>query len=232
MATAARPVASPEARPSRLAAFWRNTIGKKFLMSLTGIVLGAYVLVHLLGNLQVYAGPDQINAYGRFLRVAPVLLWTARIILLAALVIHATAGVQLFLLRRRARPTEYATWEPVTSTAASRTMIWSGILILLFVVYHVLDLTVGVANPNFVEGNIYHNVVVSLGRIAGAAAYIIAMIALAFHLWHGFWSMFQSLGVSNARLTPPIQRAAATVAVILALGFISIPVAVLVGLVR
>jgi succinate dehydrogenase / fumarate reductase cytochrome b subunit len=232
MATAARPIVSPEVRPSRLAAFWRNTIGKKFVMAVTGIVLAAYVLVHMLGNLQVYDGPDRINAYGRFLRVAPPLLWTARIILLAALVIHATAGVQLDLLRRRARPIEYAAYMPVASSAASRSMIWSGLLILLFVVYHLLDLTVGVANPDFIEGDIYHNVVVSLGRFAGAAAYVIAMVALAFHLWHGLWSMFQSLGVSNARLTPPIQRAAATLAVIIALGFISIPVAVLVGLVR
>lgn len=225
--------ARPAPRPSRLGALWHDAIGKKWLMAVTGIVLFAYVLVHMLANLQVYSGSaETLNAYGRFLRIAPALLWAARIVLLAALAIHVVAGVQLYLAKKRARPQAYAEWTPTVSNPASRTMIWSGLLIFGFVIYHLLDLTIGSANPDFRHGDIYHNIVVSLARVGASLAYLVAMLALGFHLWHGLWSMFQSLGVSNHRWVPTLKRFAALAATLLALGFASIPIAVLTGVLR
>jgi succinate dehydrogenase cytochrome b subunit len=217
---------------SRLGALWSSAIGKKALMAATGVILFLYVFFHLLGNLQVFAGPELINRYASLLRVAPLLLWTVRAILLVALVVHAVAGAQLYLTAREARPVRYQDFRPMNSSTASRTMIWSGLLILAFVIYHLLDLTVGVVNPSFREGDVYHNVLATFGRGAGVLAYVIAMIALGFHLWHGLWSLFQSLGFANRRITPGIKRFAAAVAVILTLGFSSIPMAVLVGIIR
>jgi succinate dehydrogenase / fumarate reductase, cytochrome b subunit len=223
----------PAPRPSRLGALWSDAIGKKWLMAVTGIVLFAYVLVHMLANLQIFAGTaDTLNAYGRFLRIAPALLWAARIVLLAALAVHVVAGVQLYFAKQRARPQDYAQWTPSVSSPASRTMIWSGFLIFGFVVYHLLDLTIGSANPDFRHGDIYHNIVVSLARVGASLAYLVAMLALGFHLWHGLWSMFQSLGASNRRWVRPMKRFAALAATLVALGFASIPIAVLTGVIR
>jgi succinate dehydrogenase / fumarate reductase cytochrome b subunit len=227
----AKPIERPVPRPSRLAAVWASPIGRKALMAVTGVVLFAYVLVHMLANLQIYEGPAQINRYAELLRVSPPLLWSVRVVLLASFLVHAIAGIQLALERRRARPVAYGTWAAAGSTPASRTMIWSGLLILLFVLYHLLDLTLGPANPDFVAGDVYHNVVASLGRALASLAYLVAMLALAFHLWHGLWSMFQSLGTSSAGAAGGIRRAAALFATLVALGFASIPIAVLVGLV-
>ncbi|WP_248355290.1 succinate dehydrogenase cytochrome b subunit [Anaeromyxobacter oryzae] len=219
-------------RVSRAGALWRSVIGKKALMAVTGAILFLYVFFHLLGNLQIFTGPEQINRYAALLRVSPQLLWTARVILLVAVCVHAVAGAQLFLLAREARPVAYQDFRPIVSSTASRTMIWSGLLILAFVVYHVLDLTVGVVNPSFQEGDVYHNVLATFGRAVGVIAYVVAMVALGFHLWHGLWSMFQSLGFANRRAAPTIQRFAVTMAVILTLGFSAIPMAVLVGILR
>ena len=230
MATAVKDLSAPR-RASRLGLLWRSTVGKKALMALTGAILLLYVFFHLLGNLQVFAGPEQINAYARLLHVSPQLLWTVRVVLLAAVLVHAVAGVALWLRARSARPVGYAEYRSDASSTASRTMIWSGLLILAFVVYHLLDLTVGIANPDFREGDVFHNVVVSFGRAAGVLAYLLAMVGLGFHLWHGVYSMFQSLGLLNRRLTPGMKRFAAGVSVILAIGFASIPIAVLFGLV-
>lgn len=233
MATAAKDLANPEPRrASRLGLLWRSTVGKKAIMAATGLVLGLYVFFHLLGNLQVFAGPAQIDAYARLLHVSPPFLWTVRIVLLAAFLAHVVAGVQLWHRARIARPVAYADYRPGASSTASRTMIWSGILLLAFVIFHVLDLTVGVIHPAYEEGAVYHNLLVRFGQVSGVVAYLIAMIALGFHLWHGVYSMFQSLGLSNRRLTPQVQRFAAGLATILALGFSSIPLAVLVGVVR
>jgi succinate dehydrogenase / fumarate reductase cytochrome b subunit len=217
-------------RTSRLVLLWRSTIGKKALMALSGLVLFAYLVVHMAGNLKVFVSGDELDSWAAFLHSLPGLLWLARVILLAALLVHVWAGVQLWFRARTARPTGYADYRPGASSTASRTMIWSGLLILAFVVYHVLDLTVGVANPNYREGAVFHNVLATFGQMTGVVAYLLAMIGLGFHLWHGIYSSFQSLGVTNRRLTPAVQRGAAAVAVLLALGFSSIPLAVIVGI--
>jgi succinate dehydrogenase / fumarate reductase cytochrome b subunit len=234
MAVPAKELASAPVprRTSRLVLLWRSTIGKKALMAVTGLLLLAYVIAHMLGNLQAFSGPEQLDAYARLLHVSPEFLWTARVILLGALVVHVWAGVQLWFRARGARPTGYTEYRPGASSTASRTMIWSGLLVFAFVVYHVLDLTVGVANPDYREGEVFHNVVATFGQVTGVVAYLLAMVGLAFHLWHGVYSAFQSLGITNRRLTPAVQRAAAAVAVLVTLGFASIPLAVVVGILQ
>jgi succinate dehydrogenase / fumarate reductase cytochrome b subunit len=219
-------------RTSRLVLLWHSTIGKKALMAASGLVMFAYLVVHMLGNLKAFVGPESLNGWARFLHGLPELLWTARVVLLVALLTHGLAGVQLYLRARTARPTGYADYRPGASSTASRTMIWSGLLILCFVVYHVLDLTVGVANPDFREGEVFHNVLATFGQVAGVVAYLLAMVGVAFHLWHGIYSSFQSLGLSNRHLTPTVQRAAAGIAVLLTVGFSSIPLAVAFGLIN
>jgi succinate dehydrogenase cytochrome b subunit len=224
-------VAAASPRASRLAAFWASAIGKKALMAVTGVVLFVYVVAHLLGNLQAFQGAARLDRYAELLHLSPGLLWIARIGLLAAVGVHAVAGIQLWTTRRSARPHEYAEYRPTASTPASRTMIWSGFLILGFVVYHLLDLTIGVANPDYREGEVFHNLVASLGRWTAAAFYVIAVAGLGFHLWHGLWSMFQSLGVSSRAYAPGIRRVAAVFGTLLAVGFAAIPLAVLLGII-
>ncbi|HET8541376.1 MAG TPA: succinate dehydrogenase cytochrome b subunit [Anaeromyxobacter sp.] len=231
MTTAAKPLPALPARVSRLGLVWRSLVGKKALMAATGIALFAFVLGHMLGNLQAFEGPARLNRYAELLRVEPALLWTVRLVVLAAALIHAIAGIQLWLARRSARPVAYRSYQPQVSTPASRTMIWSGFLILGFVVYHLLDLTFGVANPSFREGDVFHNLVASLGRAAASIFYVLAVAGLGVHLWHGLWSMFQSLGVSSRAYTPGIKRFAVAFAVILAVGFAAVPLAVLLGVI-
>jgi len=230
MTAATNTIDAPAARPSRLAAAWRSSIGKKALMAATGFVLFVFVLVHMMANLQAFAGAARLDRYAEQLRVFPVLLWTARVLLLVSALVHAVAGIQLWTARRRARDTPYQEYRPLHSTLASRTMIWSGFLILGFVVYHLLDLTFGVANPDFRDGEVFHNLVVSLGRGAAAVFYVVAVAGLGFHLWHGLWSAFQSLGLSNRAFTPGIQRFAAVFATLLTIGFAAVPLAALFGL--
>jgi succinate dehydrogenase / fumarate reductase cytochrome b subunit len=231
MAAAPQTAVAPEDRAQRSGTLWRSHIGKKALMAVTGLVLFVYVVVHMLANLQAFAGAARLDHYAAQLRVFPALLWTARLVLLAAVLVHLTAGIELWAERHRARPVSYRDHAPVGSTPASRTMIWSGLLILGFVVYHLLDLTFGVANPDFREGQVFHNVIVSFGRGAAVLFYVAAVVGLGFHLWHGLFSAFQSLGATNRAFTPGIRRAAAAVATLLAVGFSAVPLAVLFGLV-
>src|SRR5437763_5000117 len=191
---------------SGLASLWRSTIGKKYIMAITGLIWFGYLIAHLWGNLKIYAGPQFLNDYGGFLRTVgePLfgcsqLLWLARIILIPAFVIHIVAAIQLKTRDSASRPRAYAMRRNLESTFASRTMIWGGIFILVFVIYHVLDFTFGTVNPNFVEGDIYHNVVASFRLWPVAVFYVLAMCALGLHLFHGIWSKFQTLGLNTAR---------------------------------
>ncbi len=229
MSTSVTPVSAP--RASRLGALWNSAVGKKALMAVTGIVLFLFVLVHMIGNLQAFQGAEKLDHYAELLRISPPFLWFTRIVLLVAALVHAVAGIQLWSERQRARPVAYQDFRPVVSSTASRTMIWSGLLILGFVVYHLLDLTIGVVHPNFQHGRVYANLVASLSRGIGFAIYLVAMIGLGFHLWHGLYSMFQSLGLSNRGTSVTIQKFAVAAAVILMLGFSAVPLAVIVGLV-
>jgi succinate dehydrogenase / fumarate reductase, cytochrome b subunit len=221
--------------PSRLSLIWASNVGKKALMALSGIILFAYVVAHLLGNLQLYMGFEKINAYAHFLHSNEGMLWTARVVLLAAVLVHAIAGIQLWFRKREARPIAYHTHQNIQASAASRTMIVTGILIALFVVYHVLDLTVGVArtpDQQFQDLNPAFNVTHGFAYAPAAIAYIIAMCALGLHLWHGVYSMFGSLGLTHPKYTEGVKKLAALAATLIALANISIPVAVLTGLVH
>jgi succinate dehydrogenase / fumarate reductase cytochrome b subunit len=230
MPAAPQTVAPDAARPSRLGTLWRSQIGRKALMAASGVVLFVYVLVHMLANLQAFEGAARLDRYAAQLRVFPALLWTARGVLLLAAIVHVVGGVELWAERRRARPVAYRELVPTASTPASRTMIWSGLLILGFLVYHLLDLTFGVANPDFRPGEVFHNVVVSFGRGAAVLFYVLAVAGLGFHLWHGIWSMFQSLGLASQAFSAGIRTAAAVLATVLVVGFCAVPLAVLFGL--
>lgn len=216
--------------PSRLSLFWMSNVGKKVLMALSGIILFLYVIAHLLGNLQIYLGSAVIDRYAHFLHSNEGMLWTARVVLLAAVLVHAIAGIQLWFRKREARPIAYRARENIQASAASRTMIVTGVLIALFIVYHVLDLTLGTfLGANYVELSPAHNVPASFSNPVSAVVYIVAMTALGFHLWHGAYSMFGSLGLTHPLYTEKVKKAAAFVATAIAIVNILFPVAVLAG---
>lgn len=222
------------AREIRPPSFWSSTTGKKAVMGVTGAILFGFVTVHMLGNLQVYEGPEKLNAYGRFLHAAPELLWAVRVFLLASVVLHIWASVELALRKSAARPVGYSHRDNIASTYASRTMYWSGPILLAFIIFHLLHFTAGVVHPgaDFVEGDVYHNVVSGFQVWYVSAWYVLSMILLGFHIRHGAWSMFQSLGINHPRHTPILKKAALIFAIVIVAGYISIPVSVLLGLVR
>jgi succinate dehydrogenase / fumarate reductase cytochrome b subunit len=217
----------------------RSAVGKKAVMAATGIVLFAFVLGHMLGNLKLYLGPEAINSYSRFLRTvgepavpAGVLLWTVRLVLIVCVLLHIWAAWKLTLMSRAARPVAYVAGTRIHTTYASRTMRWGGVIILLFVIYHLLHFTWGTVHPSFVPGDVYHNVVIGFQVWWVAIFYIAAQIALGFHLYHGLWSMFQSLGWNHPRFNLWRNRFAHAFAWIVVAGNVSFPLAVLTGLVR
>lgn len=216
----------------RAARFYDSTIGKKVVMAVSGIALFLFVIAHLLGNLQFFEGPEKMNAYGRFLRIEPALLWSARIGLLVMVVAHIWSSILLALRKWDARPVGYVKKKAIASSYASRTMYWSGPIIAVFIVYHLLDFTFGTLNPGYQEGAVYENIVRSFSNPFVAIFYIIAMAMLCFHLSHGLWSMFQSLGLLSPPRMPLLKRLAVVVAILIFLGFASIPLAVLTGLKR
>lgn len=211
--------------------FWETTLGKKAIMAVTGVALFGFVVGHLLGNLQVYLGAERLNAYGNLLHHSPGLLWGARLGLLVCVGLHIWASVQLALRKNAARPVSYARWKPTVSTYASRTMYWSGPIILAFVIYHILHFTTGAAHNNFIPGDVYHNVVAGFSVWYVSAFYIFAMALLCLHLYHGLWSMFQTLGASHPKYSERLRLAARVFALLIFLGNISIPISVLAGLV-
>lgn len=214
--------------------FLGSTVGKKVVMATTGVILVGFVVVHMLGNLQLYLGAQAMNAYAAFLR--EVLhgggLWIARGVLLAAACLHVWAAVSLTLADRAARPLGYREWRARESTYASRSMRWSGLFLLAFVVYHLLDLTTGTVNPSFEEGNVHHNVIASFRVAPVALLYSVAMLLLFLHLRHGVWSMLRTLGLSHPRYDVLAKRFATAVATVVVAGNVSFPLAVLLGVVR
>jgi succinate dehydrogenase / fumarate reductase, cytochrome b subunit len=218
---------------------WGSTVGKKIAMAVSGVVLLGFVVGHMVGNLKVFQGREAFNHYAEGLRTfgQPFfgdgqLLWIIRIVLLVALLVHVTAAFQLTRRARAARAVGYRKYDnDMAFSFASRTMVWGGVIILLFVIYHLLHLTTGDAHPDFIHGDAYHNFVVGFSSVPVSLAYIAAMIPLGFHLYHGFWSMLQTLGVNNPTFNRFRRPTAATLAIIVVLGNISFPVAVLAGIV-
>jgi succinate dehydrogenase / fumarate reductase, cytochrome b subunit len=214
--------------------FWQTTVGKKAIMAVTGLILFLFVVGHLLGNLQIFEGPEKINKYAVFLRSLPALLWTTRIVLLISVILHIWSSFQLWLLQREARPIAYVKKVNINSTYASRTMQWSGPILLAFIIWHLLQFTFGTVHPGapFDEHNVYNNVVLGFQVWPVSLFYIIAMCMLCYHLYHGLWSMVQSLGFSHPVYTPVLKALAKIFAIVLAIGYVSIPVAVLTGLIK
>ena len=220
--------------------FYEAPIGKKAVMAITGVLLFGYVVAHLLGNLQIYSSdPDQINRYAAFLHnpANAGLLWGARVVLLAAVVLHIVSSIQLWNLKREARPVAYVKKDDAATSYASRTMMWSGPIVAAFVIFHVLHLTVGAVvplqdiNSDPTTPDVRMNVITGFQNPAIAGFYILAMILLCMHLYHGLWSLFQSLGFSHPRYTPILKKGAAIFAILIAIGNCSIPIAILAGLV-
>lgn len=174
------------------------------------------------------------NEYAAILHFDDTLLWIVRSILIIAVVLHITATVQLALRNKRARPVGYSRKEAINSSFASRTMYWSGPIILAFVIFHLLQFTAGYIHPEsqFIEGDVYHNVVAGFQVWWVSIWYIFSMILLGFHLRHGLWSMFQSVGYNHPRHTPILKKSALVIAVLIVLGYISIPISVLAGFVK
>jgi succinate dehydrogenase / fumarate reductase cytochrome b subunit len=210
--------------------FYGASVGKKILMAVTGLVLFLFVVGHMAGNLQIFLGEEELNRYANFLHSVPELLWIARIVLLSSLLVHMLAAVQVWWQSRQARPIPYQVRVPIATDYAARTMLWTGPLVLLFVIYHLLHLTVGTLYPElFDETNVYQNVVSGFEIWYIAAVYIAANIALGVHLYHGLWSLFQTLGWSHPRFDRYRRVVAVIGAAAIALGNISIPVAIMAG---
>jgi succinate dehydrogenase / fumarate reductase cytochrome b subunit len=208
-------------------------VGKKVIMAVTGLIWVAYLITHMLANLLVFQGPSKINAYSAFLHGTGGALWTARLVLIVALVLHVIAAVQLAARSKEARPVGYmAGREPQVSTLASRTIRWGGAVILIFLVYHILHFTVGTAHPGFVEGDPYHNVASGFRNPIVVVLYLVAMAAVGLHLYHGVWSSGRSLGMSPPSPQPLRRTLAVVLALLIWLGFTVIPIAVYAGVVR
>ena len=218
----------------RTTSFLDASVGKKAVMAVTGLVLFGFVVAHMIGNLQAYLGPEPLNAYAVWLRelVHGAGLWIARGLLLAAVILHVWAALSLTIDNRKARPVGYRQRQWEESTYASRTMVWSGPILALFIVYHLLHLTTGNLHPNFVEGDVYHNFVAGFRVVPASLFYIVAMLCLGLHLFHGAWSMLQTLGLSHPRWNPLRYTVAGTLTAVVVLGNISFPVAVLLGIIR
>jgi succinate dehydrogenase / fumarate reductase cytochrome b subunit len=237
------PVTATASRPRKRKPFpvdlYSTAVGKKYVMAITGLIGVGYVVAHMIGNLKMYFGPEEIDHYGEWLRelLVPALprtvfLWLMRLVLIGALALHLHAAYALTIINRRARPQGYQSpRDYIAANFASRTMRWSGVIVLLFLFWHLADLTWGWFNPDFVRGAVYHNVDASLSRLPVAILYVVANIALGIHLFHGFWSMFQSMGWNSPRFNEWRRAAAVAIATIIVVGNVSFPIAVQAGIV-
>jgi succinate dehydrogenase / fumarate reductase cytochrome b subunit len=224
-----------------LTAFYRSTIGKKIVMAITGLIGIGFVIAHMAGNLQVFIGQEKIDSYGAALH-GPLaeLTWLLRVILLAAVILHVLMAYQLTRRSSAARPIAYQQREPQVSTLASRTMKWGGVLLLLFIIVHILHFTTQAVDPAGWRGmtdlqghrDVYGNIVASFRIWWVAAFYIISMLALGLHLYHGAWSSIRTIGYARPSANPLHRRIALAVAVIVWLGFTAVPIGVIAGILR
>lgn len=219
--------------------FLKSSIGRKYVMAVTGFLLFGFVVVHMLGNLQIFLGPDALNDYAKHLADLPMLLWPARIFLLIVLVLHIATAVSLGSGNRAARPVGYVKDATIRATYASRTMMMSGVIIFLFIVYHLLHFTFGKVQPQFFEHldakgreDVYAMVVLGFRNLYVSASYIIAMAALCLHLSHGLQSLFQSLGLREESCGRNLRNFSRATALLIFAGNSSIPAAAFLGLLK
>ncbi|MEV1038078.1 succinate dehydrogenase (plasmid) [Streptomyces sp. P8-A8] len=225
-------------RPSMTRTLWDSSLGKKTVMAVSGLIMLLYLVVHMIGNLKIFFGSGEFNHYAHWLRTMgePFLhyewaLWIVRVVLVAAVVLHAVSAYQLSRRDIRARPAKYVHRKPRASYA-TRTMRWGGIILGLFIVWHILDLTTGTVHPGgFQSGHPYQNVIDTFSTWYGNTVYIVAMLALGLHVQHGFWSAAQTLGAGSATRDRVLKTIANALAAVLTLGFICVPVAVMTGVV-
>jgi len=225
---------------SYLSRFLGSNIGLKVLMALTGVVMFGYLIGHVSGNMLVFSGREAINNYSLFLHKTKWLLWGTRILLLASVVVHIWATIRFLKLRSDARPVPYAMKEPHGTTFAARTMYWSGPVIALFIIYHILHLTTGTVHPTFEKNynptthvvDVYQNLIDGFRSPIASGLYIVAMLAIGLHLSHGVWSMLQTIGVNRPNWECALRAVAVILAVVICGGFIAVPVAVLLGFVQ
>lgn len=218
-----------------------SSLGKKYIMAVSGMVLVLFVVAHLAGNLQVFLGPEAINRYGHFLQSNIEILWPARIFLLIMIGLHIWSAVKLSVENKAARPVPYANWNPVVASYASRTMLMSGFIVLAFIIYHLLHYTALVQSINLTGQNfasfedsqgrhdIFRMMVVGFSNVWVSVFYVVGVGLLCLHLSHGMSAMFQSLGWKNKVYGPFIDKAAVVIAWLIFLGYISIPIAILCG---
>ena len=218
-------------------AFYRSSIGKKWIVALSGLVLIGYVIGHMIGNLQVFAGPEKINAYAEFLHSMPGALWAVRLVLLIAFVLHIVATIQLTIENRAARSDRYVKKARVQSTLANRTMALSGLVVLAFVAYHLAHFTVRVTDQRFHrlprgEFDVHSMVILGFQNYWVSGFYVVAVFLLCLHLSHGFQSVLQTLGANSNKVRLPITRFGQALAWLIFLGYVAIPVAVLTNYLR
>lgn len=217
---------------------WDSSVGKKMIMAVSGLIMLGYLSVHMLGNLKIFFGSDEFNHYAHWLRTLgePFLhyewaLWIIRVVLVAAVVLHAVSAYQLSRRDIRARPNAYV-HKKARASYATRTMRWGGIILALFIVWHILDLTTGTVHTGgFQDGHPYQNVLDTFSTWYGNVIYIVAVLAMGLHVQHGFWSAAQTLGVGNATRDRVLKSLANIFAVVLTVGFVSVPLAVMTGVV-
>lgn len=216
-----------------LLTFWRSTIGKKVVMGVTGLIGLGFVIGHMAGNLQAFSGAEKLDAYGALLH-GPLheLVLLARVVLIASVLLHVTAAYQLTMISRAARPVGYAGRKPQVSTLASKTLRWGGVLLLVFIVFHILHFTLGTVHPDFVVGKIYRNLVTGFAVKWVAVFYLVAMIALGMHLFHGAWSSMRTLGLAPPSAHPLKRFLPVVLAVVVSSGFAAIPLAFLLGVLK
>lgn len=229
---------------SWLARFYNSTIGMKVVMALTGIILYGFVVVHMVGNLQAYLGPEEFNAYSALLHRFTEVLWGARAVLLTSVLLHIFSFVRLRAISAKARPIAYQRQSFSAATVASRFMMLSGGVLLVFIVFHLLHLTAGVVHPDFkmqtgLEGGghaplAYHNLTTGMAMWGGGAAifYVVAQLCLGLHLHHGAVSLFRTLGLQGERQSALVRNLARGLTAVVIVGFISIPIAVLIGIIK
>ncbi len=219
-------------RAGWLRRFYASAIGKKVAMAASGVVLAGFLVVHMAGNLLAFQGAVAINDYAAWLRKSLPLLWAVRALLLVSLLVHVHAAVALTRLARAARPARYADLKTRASTLSARTMRVGGLVLAAFVVFHLLHFTVGSVHPAFVAGDVYHNLVSGFRGPLVVGFYLLALAALALHLHHGIWSLFQTLGVNHPHVNGVRRGLARVLAVGLSVGFAAVPLAVVAGLLR
>lgn len=218
-----------------LTRLWHSSLGKKYVMAVTGLGLYVFVIIHLLGNLQVFAGPTQINGYAHTLKASPPILWGARLGLLAIVTLHITAAIQLTLANRKARPAGYAVGKPVASTFAQRTVFASGLFLLAFILFHLAHFTLGWVNPQYLEfrdpltghHDVRRMMIEGFSNPLVAVFYIISVGLLLLHLSHGVSSTFQSLGLRSKKTFGFFDKLAKVSGLLLFLGNTAIVLAIL-----